>query len=191
MGASKVVERPSSLRGSVVVGKFEPVVCPRRRGGRGKVELGDAAAGAQRLPVEPAEPRVLGDARVAGGEGGGAVGLVGREQRGGERPRAVGQPLERGRCGEDLVAQRCGGGGGGGEREAELNEQLESKDSANLALQVQLANLKGALRSQEEMTRGLMLKNAHSPGGDNGPLSARGHLLVKHQSQNDEGWGFG
>ena len=84
-----------------------------------------------------------------------------------------------------------GGGGGGGEREAELNEQLESKDSANLALQVQLANLKGALRSQEEMTRGLMLKNAHSPGGDNGPLSARGHLLVKHQSQNDEGWGFG
>ena len=84
-----------------------------------------------------------------------------------------------------------GGGGGGGEREAELNEQLESKDSANLALQVQLANLKGALRSQEEMTRGLMLKNAHSPGGDNGPMSARGHLLVKHQSQNDEGWGFG
>ena len=84
-----------------------------------------------------------------------------------------------------------GGGGGGGEREAELNEQLESKDSANLALQVQLANLKGALRSQEEMTRGLMLKNVHSPGGDNGPLSARGHLLVKHQSQNDEGWGFG
>ena len=84
-----------------------------------------------------------------------------------------------------------GGSGGGGEREAELNEQLESKDSANLALQVQLANLKGALRSQEEMTRGLMLKNAHSPGGDNGPLSARGHLLVKHQSQNDEGWGFG
>ena len=84
-----------------------------------------------------------------------------------------------------------GGGGGGGEREAELNEQLESKDSANLALQVQLANLKGALRSQEEMTRDLMLKNAHSPGGDNGPLSARGHLLVKHQSQNDERWGFG
>ena len=84
-----------------------------------------------------------------------------------------------------------GGGGGGGEREAELNEQLESKDSANLALQVQLANLKGALRSQEEMTRGLMLQNAHSPGGDNGPLSARGHLLIKHQNQNDPGWGFG
>ena len=83
-----------------------------------------------------------------------------------------------------------GGGGDGGEREAELNEQLESKDSANLALQVQLANLKGALRSQEEMTRGL-LQNAHSPGGDNGPLSARGHLLIKHQNQNDAGWGFG
>ena len=84
-----------------------------------------------------------------------------------------------------------GGGGDGGEREAELNEQLESKDSANLALQVQLANLKGALRSQEEMTRGLMLQNAHSPGGDNGPLSARGHLLIRHQNQNDPGWGFG
>lgn len=80
-------------------------------------------------------------------------------------------------------------GGGGGGREAELSEQLESKDSANLALQVQLANLKGALRSQEEMTRGLMLQHAHSPGGDGGPMSARGHLLVRHQ--NDPGWGFG
>ena len=58
-----------------------------------------------------------------------------------------------------------GGGGGGGEREAELNEQLESKDSANLALQVQLANLKGALRSQEEMTRELMFQQAATAQG--------------------------
>ena len=54
---------------------------------------------------------------------------------------------------------------GGGGREAELSEQLESKESESLALQVQLANLKGALRSQEEMTRELMFQQAATAQG--------------------------
>ena len=45
-----------------------------------------------------------------------------------------------------------GGGGGGGSpsREDELAEQLESRDAEAVALQVELANLKSALRSQEQ-----------------------------------------